>query len=363
MSANFIIAAAAAAQTPTLPAFMTGCWNRTQGEHWTQECWMKPKAGLMLGSSTEGTGAKLQSWEQLRIEQAADGSITLLASPGGRPTVPFKASQISTDAIEFMNPAHDYPQRIHYELENGRLMAEISLLDGSRATQVRYHREEPGANADFIDSIRSDPVKLVTALLGALGTLVAIFLGLRKAREDSLRRGEVLAWADDCIATIENMIVGAVLFDRPAFEQECRKRMIDSAFDAAALIERGRIFFKNQPFGTFGSEKPPAYRGLRPRILDPLVAGHQIAVRFMEADEEARIKLQLLAEDYLKAFVSLVQKEIGRERTAAAETKQAGAGFQLQKAMDAVEPERIELVKRMKAQTEYRLRPATPETR
>src|SRR5215208_2331289 len=81
MIVPILLAAAAAAQAPQLPAFMTGCWNLIDGEHWTQECWMEPKAGMMLGASREGAGAKLKSWEHLRIEQSADGKITLFASP------------------------------------------------------------------------------------------------------------------------------------------------------------------------------------------------------------------------------------------------------------------------------------------
>src|SRR5215217_2528059 len=76
-------AATAGADIAVLPAFMTGCWDLVEGDHWTQECWMEPKAGLMLGASREGSGAKLKSWEQLRIEQAPDGKITLYASPRG----------------------------------------------------------------------------------------------------------------------------------------------------------------------------------------------------------------------------------------------------------------------------------------
>ena len=87
--------AAAAAHAMPLPAFMTGCWNRVDGQHWTQECWMEPKAGMMLGASREGFADKLKSWEQLRVEQAANGAIVLLASPGGRPAVPFTARSVS----------------------------------------------------------------------------------------------------------------------------------------------------------------------------------------------------------------------------------------------------------------------------
>ena len=133
--------AAAAASPATLPAFMTGCWNLVEGDHWTQECWMEPKAGLMLGASREGVADKLKSWEQLRVELAVDGSVVLMASPGGRAAVAFKASSISPTAIEFTNAQHDFPQRIRYELKGDRLEAEISLIDGSKPVRWTYIRE------------------------------------------------------------------------------------------------------------------------------------------------------------------------------------------------------------------------------
>jgi hypothetical protein len=106
-----ILVAAAAAQPQNLPAFMTGCWNLVEGDHWTQECWMEPKAGLMLGASREGRGDR------------------------------FKAKNISKTAAEFTNAAHDYPQRIRYELKGDRLEAEISLIDGSKSVHWTYIRE------------------------------------------------------------------------------------------------------------------------------------------------------------------------------------------------------------------------------
>ena len=141
MIVQLVIAGAAAAQAPALPAFMTGCWDLVDGEHWTQECWMEPKGGLMLGASREGTGAKLKSWEQLRIEQSGDGKITLFASPHGRSALPFEGHVLSANAIEFTNATHDYPQRIRYELRDGRLHAEISLIDGGKPQRWSYQPE------------------------------------------------------------------------------------------------------------------------------------------------------------------------------------------------------------------------------
>jgi hypothetical protein len=137
-----LLFAAASAQAPVLPDFLTGCWDVVEGDHWTQECWMEPKAGMMLGASREGMGAKIKSWEQMRVEQSADGKLTLFASPHGRTAVPFEARAVSANAIEFANASHDYPQRIRYELKNGRLNAEISLIDGSEAERWSYAPEK-----------------------------------------------------------------------------------------------------------------------------------------------------------------------------------------------------------------------------
>ena len=133
---------AAGTEAPALPAFMAGCWDLIEGEHWTQECWMEPKAGLMLGASREGTAGKLKSWEQLRIEQSSNGKVTLYASPGGRTPLPFEARKVSASEIEFVNAAHDFPQRIAYSFKNGRLAADTSLIDGSKPVRWTYVREE-----------------------------------------------------------------------------------------------------------------------------------------------------------------------------------------------------------------------------
>ena len=140
-----LLIAAAAAETPAMPAFMTGCWDlrAETGNGWTQECWMEPRAGLMLGASREGADEKLKSWEQMRIELDGNGKLTFFGSPGGRPAVAFEARESSATSIEFTNAAHDYPQRIRYELKDGKLGAEISLLDGTKAVQWSYSRENP----------------------------------------------------------------------------------------------------------------------------------------------------------------------------------------------------------------------------
>ena len=139
---NVLFLALAASAQP-MPAFMAGCWDQTRGEDWTQECWMEPRGGLMLGASRQGKGTKLSSWEQMRVEQAADGKIVLASAPEGGPAVAFAARTLSPTTAEFTNATHDYPQRIRYELKGEMLEAEISLIDGSKAIRWTYVREKP----------------------------------------------------------------------------------------------------------------------------------------------------------------------------------------------------------------------------
>jgi hypothetical protein len=126
---------------PPMPAFLTGCWERVEGQSWTQECWMEPRGGLMLGAGREGTGETIKTWEQTTIEQAADGAITFYASPRGQGRTAFKLEYASASEVRFTNAANDYPQRIRYALKDGKIEAEISLLDGSKPTRWTYRRE------------------------------------------------------------------------------------------------------------------------------------------------------------------------------------------------------------------------------
>ena len=141
MNMMTLLVAAASAQGAALPAFMTGCWGLVEGEHWTQECWMEPRGGLMLGASREGLGDKLKSWEHLRVQAGAGDKLVYLASPGGRTPVPFTATKVTSSEVEFTNAAHDYPQRIRYQLKGDKLEAEISLIDGSKPVRWLYVRE------------------------------------------------------------------------------------------------------------------------------------------------------------------------------------------------------------------------------
>jgi hypothetical protein len=130
---------AALAQEAALPSWMAGCWEMRAGERWAEECWTAPRGGQMLGSGRTGYANGVRSFEFMRIERDGEG-LAFRASPGGEGWTSFASTADSDDGVTFLNPAHDYPQRVRYWREDGELRAEISLLDGSNATQFTFRR-------------------------------------------------------------------------------------------------------------------------------------------------------------------------------------------------------------------------------
>lgn len=83
-------------------------------------------------------------------------------------------------------------------------------------------------------------ISVISALVGALGFLLTWW----RYREESLRRGEVLSWANEAIDALEGLIISCILKTNPAFKLEANQRLSKIAFESAILVERGRIFFR-----------------------------------------------------------------------------------------------------------------------
>lgn len=130
---------------PAMPDWMGGCWVE-QGERWTEECWMAPRGGNMLGASRSGHGERVAETENLRIDAqvpTADGKVfpmTYNAAQRSGGWTTFVWTSSDEPGITFVNPQHDYPQRIRYWREGPALLAEISLLDGTKARRWTYQR-------------------------------------------------------------------------------------------------------------------------------------------------------------------------------------------------------------------------------
>ena len=132
--------AATGQSPPDAPVWMAGCWEQAVGDKWTEECWMGPRGGIMLGAARSGRGSLLRNWESTQIVMDHRGGPVFWASPNGAARANFPMVSQGPKEIVFANPAHDYPQRIRYWQEGEMLKAEISLIDGSKAMRWTYRR-------------------------------------------------------------------------------------------------------------------------------------------------------------------------------------------------------------------------------
>lgn len=199
----------------------------------------------------------------------------------------------------------------------------------------------------------------VPAIVSTLVAASGFFIAWRTYRETALRRGEVLAWSNDVIESLQSLLLICILNSDQLSDKEKTAKLTSIIFQTSVLIERGRLFFKNQVIDDWGSDKEPAYRGYRPKILDPIVVAHQIACNWASADKDCRLRMRILAEDCLKKFVSLAQKEVGRSRTASAEASKGGDGAQLPRLLNSVDEERLAKLSAMSRRPKLE-KPSTP---
>jgi hypothetical protein len=72
----------------------------------------------------------MTAFEYLRIVER-DGGLVYVAQPGGGSPTEFALTELDNQRAVFVNPRHDYPQRIVYELlDAGALSASIGFAKG-----------------------------------------------------------------------------------------------------------------------------------------------------------------------------------------------------------------------------------------
>ena len=121
-------------------AWLADAWTGMKRTSSIEERWSPPKGGAMLGVSRTVRADKMRAFEYLRIVER-DGGLVYVAQPGGRTATEYVLTELKNQRAVFVNPRHDYPQRIVYELSNeGALTASIGFAIG-RLQGFEYKRE------------------------------------------------------------------------------------------------------------------------------------------------------------------------------------------------------------------------------
>ena len=112
--------------------WLEGEWFGTRGSSTIDERWTPPKGGAMLGTNRTVKGDRMSAFEFLRIVEKGDG-LVYVAQPGGGTATEFVLVEKDPTRVKFVNPKHDYPQRIVYEFnDEGDLTANIGFAKGGR---------------------------------------------------------------------------------------------------------------------------------------------------------------------------------------------------------------------------------------
>jgi ketosteroid isomerase-like protein len=130
--------------------WLSGCWEmrRPNGLR-IEESWTAARGGMLLGTSRTtrpiaGTPRDtLVEFEQMYIREAGD-TLVFTALPSGQQGSSFRSDTVQSGLVSFANPAHDFPQRVHYERlgsDSVRAVVEGPGRSGSRrAIEFRYCR-------------------------------------------------------------------------------------------------------------------------------------------------------------------------------------------------------------------------------
>ena len=125
--------------------WLMGCWESEDGA--SREVWTRGADGLMFGFNVVHRKGEVAFFEQLRLERRDAGWVYVAAPRGGEATefvLQAGATSLGRSESEahaaFVNPEHDYPQRIDYRVDGDRLRAEISDLHQSEVRSWAYRR-------------------------------------------------------------------------------------------------------------------------------------------------------------------------------------------------------------------------------
>lgn len=99
-------------------AWLAGCWERVDAEAGSGEVWTALAGESLFGVSRTVRDGRTVAFEFLQIRRADDGAIELIAQPSGQASTTFRLIEAAEHKAVFADPAHDFPQRVIYQLRD-----------------------------------------------------------------------------------------------------------------------------------------------------------------------------------------------------------------------------------------------------
>ena len=121
--------------------WLSGCWRITTPTTTTDEQWMVPAGGVMLGMSRSVRHVagrdSVVAYEFTRIFVRGD-TLIYGAMPSRQAPAEFTAERIEDSSVVFVNAGHDFPQRILYRVAGDSLHASIEGTIRGRRRLIPY---------------------------------------------------------------------------------------------------------------------------------------------------------------------------------------------------------------------------------
>ncbi|HYI77263.1 MAG TPA: DUF6265 family protein [Chryseolinea sp.] len=128
-------------------SWLIGKWSNTGKQRHDYETWKKYNDSTYLGKSYSIENGDTVSSESIKLVEDSEGIYYIPVVQGQNNNLPvsFKLIVVDANKLVFENPAHEFPQRISYQLVSvDSLVAEISgMIKGEhRARQFPMRRME-----------------------------------------------------------------------------------------------------------------------------------------------------------------------------------------------------------------------------
>ncbi len=122
--------------------WLAGHWCGQSGKTFSEETWMAPRGGLLVGMHRDTREGRATGFEFMRIAQQ-DGRWVFLAQPGGKTVTAFPAERVEKHRVVFANPGHDFPKRVIYSSPDaGTLKARVDDgRDDGQAMEWTWRRD------------------------------------------------------------------------------------------------------------------------------------------------------------------------------------------------------------------------------